>query len=90
MDKHITGLDDADSIEEMRRRHLSIGLRMQAIAVRALEELEQKVAAGQPLGLSAEEAKALLDAGAELERSALGEKEPADGDVPIAKAKKPN
>ena len=90
-DKRIPGLDDPDSIEEMRRRHLSIGLRMQAIAVRALEELEAKVDAGQPLSLSAEDAKALLDTGAKLERRALGEKElPDDSGAPIPTTKKPN
>lgn len=62
---------------------------MQAIAVRALEELEQKVAAGQPLNLSADDAKILLDAGSKLERRALGEKEP-DDDEPIPTTKKPN
>jgi hypothetical protein len=89
-DKRVPGLDDTDSVVAMRRRHLSIGLRMQALACIALEELEAKVAAGQPLGLSAEDAKALLDAGAELERAALGGKEPDDGEAPIPKAKKPN
>jgi hypothetical protein len=61
-----------DDVEAMRRRHLSVGLRFQAIAVYALEELEKKMASGQPLGLTAEDAKTLLDAGAALERGALG------------------
>ena len=88
-DKRIPGLDDAGSIEAMRRRHLSIGLRMQALAVRALEELEQKIEAGERLDMTAEDAKTLLDAGAKLERAALDEKEPDDG-APIPKATKPN
>jgi hypothetical protein len=54
----------------MRRRHLKIALRMQAVALYALEELERKVAAGKPLNLGAEDAKTLLDAGGKLE--ALG------------------
>jgi hypothetical protein len=56
----------------MRRRHLSVGLRFQAVAVYALEELEKKMASGEPLGLTAEDAKTLLDAGSALERGALG------------------
>jgi hypothetical protein len=64
-----------DSIEDMRKRHLRIGIRFQAVAVYALEELEAKMASGQPLNLSAEDAKILLDAGAKIERAALGEKE---------------
>jgi hypothetical protein len=89
-DERVTGLDDAASIIEMRQRHLDVALRMQRVAVRAIEELEQKLARGEPLNLSAEDAKTLLNASAKLERSALGEKEPADGDAPIPKAKKPN
>jgi hypothetical protein len=73
--KRVPGLDDAESIEAMRRRHLSIGLRMQRVAIIALEEWERKVAAGEPLGLSAEDARTLLDAGAKLEREALGKKD---------------
>jgi predicted transcriptional regulator len=60
------------AIAEMNRRHLSIAFRMQAVAVAALEEWERKIAAGEPLNVSAEDAKALLDAGREMERSALG------------------
>jgi hypothetical protein len=68
------GEHDYDDIEAMRRRHLSVGLRFQAIAVYALEELEKKMASGETLGLTAEDAKTLLDAGSALERAALGEK----------------
>ena len=83
-DKRTPGLDDEESIASMRQRHVRIGLRMQALAVRALEELEAKVAAGKPLGVTAEDAKALLDVGATLEREALGQKEPKDN-APIPK-----
>lgn len=71
-------VDSPDQRLQMRKRHASIGLQMRAVALRALEELEQKVAAGQPLNLNAEDAKTLLDAGAKLERLALGEKEQED------------
>jgi hypothetical protein len=70
----IPGFDDAEAILAMRRRHLEIGMRMQAVAVAALKELEQKVASGQPLNLSTEDAKKLLDAGTALERAALPKK----------------
>jgi hypothetical protein len=76
--KKVDGVDDAESIAEMRVRHLRLGMRMQAIATKAIEELEKKVKAGQPLGLSAEDARRLLDAGVELEQRALGRKEPDD------------
>ncbi|MFZ0418415.1 MAG: hypothetical protein WAM04_09925 [Candidatus Sulfotelmatobacter sp.] len=70
-------MDDIDigspqAIAEMNRRHLSIALRMQAVAAAALEEWERKIVAGEPLNVSAEDAKALLDAGREMEREALG------------------
>ena len=71
----ITDVDSPNQRTQMRKRHASIGLRMQAVALRALEELEQKIAAGQPLNLSAHDARTLLDSGAKLERVALGEKE---------------
>jgi hypothetical protein len=74
-DKRILpGLDDHESLESMRKRHLLIGLQMQKIAAIALQELADKAASGQPLGLSATEAKSLMDVGTELERGALGEK----------------
>jgi hypothetical protein len=71
--------DSAAARVAMRRRHLQIGLRMQAIATYALEELERKIATGEPLGLSAEDAKKLLAAGEKLEREAIrsrGNEEP--------------
>lgn len=83
--------DSPAAVIAMRRRHLELGLRMQAVALRALEELERKAEAGQPLNLSAEDAKALHDLGSKLERAALGEKERED-DPSIApdSLKKPN
>jgi len=41
--------DDYEAIVAMRRRHAEIGRRLLAIAVRGLEELEAKVAAGEQL-----------------------------------------
>ena len=82
------GLDDPDSLIEMRRRHLAIALRMQKLACIALAELEAKVVSGQKLDMSAADARTLLDAGAKLERDATGKKEPDDDGAP--KATKPN
>jgi hypothetical protein len=75
-DRRTPGLDDDDSIAGMRRRHIQLAMRMQALGALGLAELEAKVAAGEALNLSAEDAKALRDAGTRLEREALGEKEP--------------
>lgn len=87
-DKRTPGLDDVESIIAMRRRHLELGLRMQRLACVGLAEWEAKIASGQKLEMSAADAKALLDAGMELERAALGKKE--SDDAPEPKAKKPN
>jgi hypothetical protein len=84
----IVAFDSPEAITAMRRRHLELGLRMQRVAIAALEELEQKVAASKPLGLTAEDAKTLFDAGAKLEHAALGEKD-QDDDASIS-PKKPN
>jgi hypothetical protein len=92
MDDIGNDFDSPAAIAEMRRRHISIGRRMQAVALRALEELEAKVAARRPLKLSAEDAKSLFDAGAKLERAALGKKDQdSDGaSIPPDSLKKPN
>jgi hypothetical protein len=82
MDDDIIDVDSPEQRTAMRRRHVELGRRMQAVAVAALEELEAKIAAGQPLGLSREDAGALLDVGRRLEREALGEREQA-ADAPI-------
>ena len=87
-DERTPGLDDAESIIEMRQRHLSIGLRMQKLALLALEELEAKAAAGKPLNLTTEDAYVFLSAGEQLERDALGGKKPDDDDAPMSR--KPN
>jgi hypothetical protein len=96
MDDNITDetieFDSPEARRSMRRRHLAIALRMQAVAVAALEELEQKVAAGKPLEMTGEDAHKLLDCGARLERTALGEKEHDDGDpaIPFVPPRKPS
>jgi len=71
----IAHVDDVDSPEQrraMRLRHAQLGMRMQALAAAALQELEKKVADGKPLGLSREDAEKLRETGEEMERSALG------------------
>jgi len=57
---------------EMNRRHLRVGMLMQSLGVRALSELQARADQGLPLNLSADEARALLDAGARMERAAHG------------------
>lgn len=89
-DNIIPGLSDAESIIAMRRRHLELGLRLQRLAIIALEEWEQKVKAGKPLDVSVEDARTLLATGKELERSGLGKKEPDDDDPTIPWPKKPH
>jgi chromosome condensin MukBEF ATPase and DNA-binding subunit MukB len=64
---------DVDSAEQrlaMRRRQAQLGIRMQRVAIAALEELERKVAAGQPLGVIREQAEKMLAAGQKIERAA--------------------
>ena len=79
--------DSPAAIREMRRRHAELGRRALAIASVALEEWEAKVARGEPLNMTREEALNLRDVGREmLERSASGGKEP-DGDAPLKKPK---
>ena len=57
---------------DMNRRHMKLGILMQSIGAHALAELQQKVEQKLPLGLSAEEAKGLMDTGAKIERAAHG------------------
>jgi hypothetical protein len=74
----------------MRRRHLAIALQMQAIAAHALRELQTKIEGGQPLNVSAEDARKLLDAGLRLERSAKREKQDDDPLIAPVSSKKPH
>ena len=64
--------DSPAAIRESRRRRAALGVRMQMVAARALEELEAKIAAGQPLNMTREQAETLRNAGEEIEREALG------------------
>jgi hypothetical protein len=69
-DDDLFTFDSAIERREMRRRHASMGRRMQLVASYAVEELERKMAAGEPLNLSREEAEKLKAVGEELERKA--------------------
>ena len=71
--------DSPQAIREMNARHVRLGRRMQAVGLRALAELERKLAAGE-ISLSVEEAKALFDGGAKLRQAAALE----DGDAPLS------
>jgi hypothetical protein len=66
-------LDSPEQRRAMQKRHVQMVLRLQALVIRALEEMEQKVAAGQPLNLTADECKTLLDVGRKLAPWAMGE-----------------
>jgi hypothetical protein len=57
---------------DMNKRHLKLGILMQSIGAHALAELQQRVEQKLPLGLSADEARALMSEGAKMERSAHG------------------
>ena len=82
--------DSPEARLAMRKRHVELGLRLQRIALYAIEELERKAADGEPLGLSAEDAEKLLDVGRKLECLAAGGNKPdADDGAPIP-SKKPN
>jgi hypothetical protein len=69
-------VNDPSEIAKMKERHLSMGLRMQALAARALQELEAKAASGQPLNLGEKDAQTLFDAGVKLERDASRRRRP--------------
>lgn len=56
--------DDLDSTEARRalqKRHIQMSRRLEELAIRGMEEMQRKVAAGQPLNLTAEECKALFN-----------------------------
>jgi len=83
-----TTFDSIIARREMRHRHAELGRRALAIADVALRELEAKVARGEAVNMTREEALRLRDAGAEMvERAAQGE---PDGDAPIPPTGKPN
>jgi len=65
-------MQDARDRIAMRDRHLKIALSLQRIAVAGIHELQQKIEAGKPLDLGAEEIKALMAEAVKLERTTLG------------------
>ena len=80
---------DVDSPEQRmarRKRHAEIGRRMQAVGLRALQELERRVASGE-IVLNTEDALELVRAGAEMRRLAQGKNL---DDAPPDPPKKPN
>jgi len=80
-------LDDPSEIADMNRRQLKIGLLMQEVGLAGLLELKQRLEQRQPLNLTADQSRDLLEAGRKMERAALGLKEPTDADEGT---KKPN
>jgi hypothetical protein len=57
----------------MRRRHIRLGMAMQAVATHGLRELQIKIEQGLPLNLSVSEIVNLMECGAQLENDALGD-----------------
>jgi hypothetical protein len=51
---------------------MRLGMQMQVIAAHALRELQGRIEQHLPLGLSADEARAFMQAGAKLEADAVG------------------
>lgn len=58
---------------EMRERQGKLGMAMQSIGTQGLKELQAKLAAGTPLGLTVDECVRMISEGAKIERSARGE-----------------
>jgi hypothetical protein len=80
-------LDSRERSRAMQQRHVQIVLRLQDLVIRALEEMEQKIAEGKPLNLTAGECKALLDVGRKLAPWVMGDQMPTLLDP---SSKKPN
>ena len=59
--------DSPTAIDEMRKRHLVLGIQMQAVAAAALRELQEKAAQGR-LDMTLSDAQKLRETGLELER----------------------
>jgi hypothetical protein len=57
----------------MRARHLKIAMALQSVGTHALAELQGRIEQKLPTGLSPDEARAMIDAGARMERQTLGE-----------------
>ena len=57
----------------MRARHLKIAMALQSVGTHALAELQSRIEQKLSLNLSADEARAMIDAGARMERQTLGE-----------------
>jgi hypothetical protein len=74
----------------MRKRQAQFGRMMMMIAAVGLRELEQKIASGQVLDMSAEDARKLYESGARLERAAIGEHDGDDAPVPPVSHRKPH
>jgi hypothetical protein len=85
-DNELFEFDSPQARREMNRRHAAIAKQMQAIAIHALRELQQKIEAGQPLDISAEDARRMYADGLKMEREAKENDEP----IPPATARKPH
>ena len=84
-DKQPFDLDSPQAIREMNERQAKLGMLAQKVALAGLAELEQKLATGSPLNMTATEAEQLLDVGLRLERSSRGVPE-LEEDHPLPEA----
>jgi hypothetical protein len=66
-----------------RKRHLKLAAMLQSVAAHGLAELQHKIEQKLPLNLSLEECKSSLAEGIKIERSTLGEDDPASKYVRI-------
>ena len=85
--------DDLDSIQAARavqKRHLRMAQRLEELAIRGMEEMQRKVARGEPLNMSASDAKALLDLSRKLAPSLVMGEEMLSLLDPSGGKKKPN
>lgn len=57
----------------MRKRHIRLGMAMQAVATHGLREWQIKIEQGLPLNLSVAEIVKLMECGAQLENDAVGD-----------------
>jgi hypothetical protein len=73
-DADFEDVDSAAARRALQQRHLRMSRRLEEFAIRGMEEMQQKVARGEPLNMSAPDAKALLDLSRKLAPSlAVGE-----------------
>jgi hypothetical protein len=59
-------LDSREQRRAMQQRHVQMVLRLQALLIGAMQEMEQRIVSGEPLNLTMDECRTLLDLGRKL------------------------